>query len=198
MKRIELLKPYIKGKKVLDVGFVQHNWEKSISNPNWLHDKIRNEAKETIGIDCLEDDVNMLKSKGYNAICADAEEFNLNDKFDIIIAGELIEHLSNPGKFLCSARKHLKKEGKLIITTPNVFAFGNIARIMKLLFNIENIDNPEHVNWYSKQNLFNLAERHGFKVLEYKTFYPDRYNPIFEKLPLRETKSKIFASLSLK
>lgn len=42
-------------------------------------------------------------------------------KYEAILCCEGIEHLGNPLRFLESARRHLKKGGLLVVTTPNVW-----------------------------------------------------------------------------
>lgn len=51
------------------------------------------------------------------------EKYYSNSFFDIIIAAELIEHLDNSDLFIQNVKKVLKKEGLLIITTPNLLAY---------------------------------------------------------------------------
>lgn len=53
-----------------------------------------------------------------------------NKEFNIVYAGELIEHLYNPDLFLSEANRILKDKGVLIITTPNLCAWFN--RILML------------------------------------------------------------------
>ena len=65
------------------------------------------------------DEIEKLKAAGYNVVSADATHFDLQQKFDAIVAGELIEHLSNPGLFLDCSSRHLQNNGLLILTTPN-------------------------------------------------------------------------------
>ena len=48
------------------------------------------------------------------------ENFNLKKKYDIIFCYETIEHVYYYKKFLNSLKKHLKKDGYLILTCPNV------------------------------------------------------------------------------
>lgn len=198
MKRIDLMRSYIKERSVLDVGCIDHYLERT-EQKNWLHDELRKIAGELIGMDYLEKEVEILKSRGYNMILGNAENFQIPRKFDVIVAAELMEHLSSPGHFLECVKKHLNTDGKLIITTPNVFSLGNILRIIKMLINRRiKTDNAEHVGWYNKQNLIQLAERHGYKMLEFKTFYPERYNRVWDRMPFSEVKSKIFAVFCLK
>lgn len=51
--------------------------------------------------------------------------FDENEKFDAVIAIEVIEHLENPFEFVRQCRKLLKESGLLIITTPNVEAVNS-------------------------------------------------------------------------
>lgn len=197
MKRIDLIKEHIKDKKVLDIGFIQHSWKKSL-NKNWLHNDIKKISKYVIGLDYLKKDIEILKKKKYDCVFANAENFNLNKKFEIVIAAELIEHLSNVGLFLLSVKKHMKKESELILTTPNAFSLGNIFRIIKLFFGFKTKDNLEHTHWYDFQTLKQVLERNGYKIIEMKTFYPERYNKLLEKIMPNYIKSKIFVRARLK
>ena len=160
-KRIKLILDEInENDRVLDIGCVHHCADLATS-PNWLHGHLYNKSKYVIGVDYLESEVDKLKIAGYNVIQGDAENLKLNETFDIIIAGELIEHLSNPGLFLKSALNHLDYQGKLIITTPNAF---NILNILSIIFYRAVSVHREHTCWYDKITLTQLIECNGFKV----------------------------------
>ncbi len=49
--------------------------------------------------------------------------FNFNKKYNLIIAVEIIEHLENPSHFIRKMKDHLKPNGIIILTTPNVNSF---------------------------------------------------------------------------
>lgn len=53
-----------------------------------------------------------------------------SNSLDIVVAGEIIEHLYDTGDFLEEIKRVLKPEGKLIITTPNLAPLANRARIL--------------------------------------------------------------------
>ena len=74
-----------------------------------------------VGLDLDEEGVEALKKRGYNAVCGDVHKVDLDRKFDTIIAGEIIEHLDNPGQFLRNMFRHLKPGGRLVVSTPNPF-----------------------------------------------------------------------------
>jgi SAM-dependent methyltransferase len=70
------------------------------------------------------------KVKNAKIIQGNAEEFNLeNEKFDLIVSLQVIEHLYHPELMLSAVKKHLKPGGSFIFTTPNPEGLG--ARLMK-------------------------------------------------------------------
>ena len=50
-------------------------------------------------------------------------KFDFTKKYDLIFAIEIIEHLENPFQFISQMKKHLKKDGMIILSTPNVNSF---------------------------------------------------------------------------
>ncbi|MCM8803556.1 MAG: class I SAM-dependent methyltransferase [Candidatus Omnitrophica bacterium] len=79
------------------------------------------------------------------------------------MAGEVIEHISNQGIFLENMRKYLKKNGIMIITTPNMSSLKFIFWLLLGKFENFRID-PEHTFWHSEETLKTIAERHGWKI----------------------------------
>jgi len=168
-RRIQKILEHCKG-EILDIGCLQHSIE-NVSSEDWLHGILCKNFENVVGIDIAED-VLKLREFGYNVYQANAENFDLGRKFDTIVAGELIEHLSNPGNFLECVKKHLKKEGVLILTTPNLFW---IEYWVRKLFGKLKI-NEETVAWYNFTLLKQLVSRHGFVIQEYE-FIQEKYKP---------------------
>lgn len=159
LRRVTFVMPYIRGRDVLDVGIVQHTVE-AYDHPAWLHRHIRREARSCFGVDYLAEGVEFVKSKGFDVAQADAENLDLGRTFDVVVAGEIIEHLSNVGAFLEGAKRHLRSAGRLIITTPNPWFVG---RGWEALFG-EPLENAEHTAWFSIRMLAELLRRHSFRV----------------------------------
>jgi len=142
---------------VLDVGF----WGQgiNINDKNWVHNLLLNRSKNVYGLD-LNFDIEKLDNKA-NYQKASAENFNFDIKFDIIFSSDIIEHLSNPGLFLKSCRKNLKKSGKLIITTPNCF---NLFNITEKISKLEPTVNKDHTCYFNKKTLKQLLQKNNWKV----------------------------------
>jgi len=160
--KIPWIKRFIKGKKVLDLGCVRHNIEETYKDI-WLHGIIKNEAESVLGVDYLEHEVNELNKRGFNVVCANVETMELNDKFELIVAGDLIEHLNNFGLFLDRVRCHLQPGGTFILTTPNPV---NVMRFFNVLQRGKSGANPEHSCWFTEQVLSQLVERYDMYIDE--------------------------------
>ena len=100
---------------VLDVGFVGQGVTES--DPNWVHNLLKKSAKEVYGID-LDFDATQFPEPYY--LKQSAESFDFPVKFDVIFAGDLIEHLSNPGLFLDSCKRNLKQGGVVSSSLPRI------------------------------------------------------------------------------
>lgn len=167
---LDRLYPYIKGKKVLDIGCIDHDLRKK-NSPLWVHGFLSKHSKVK-GIDILKKEINDLRKEGYDVYCKNAENFEFDEEFDVIVAGELIEHLGNPGLFLNQCKKHLKKGGLLILTTPNTFnPYENIKNVV-LLRNNPPV-NSEHTCYYTPNTIKELLKRYKFKdvKIDYFDFY---------------------------
>ena len=149
----------------MDLGCIDHSYTTAIElGDNWLHKRIKSVSKSLTGIDVLEEDITLFNKKGYNIVKANVENFNLGRTFDTIIAGDIIEHLSNIGLFLDTIRRHMNKDSIFLITTPNPF---NIEQSISALFNNKINVNLQHTTWLSPHNLWELALRHDFLITNF-------------------------------
>jgi 2-polyprenyl-3-methyl-5-hydroxy-6-metoxy-1,4-benzoquinol methylase len=112
-------------------------------------------------VDILVDEVMKLNRNGYHFIDADVTQMDLDILADTIVAGELIEHIDNPGLMLESAQQHLKPGGRIILTTPNPWAMVHLRSWLTGNMSI----NRRHVAWYGPLVLRELLERHNFQVV---------------------------------
>ncbi len=195
--RQPFIEEYVTGKVVLDLGSIEHDlYRENIERGKWLFDKIHRRAKKAIGIDILPEAIEELKEAGYDLRYGDVEnieQLKFEESFDLIIAGELIEHLSNPGLFLKGIARHMGKNTELLISTPNAFGF---IRFIDALIRRERT-RPDHVAWHSVRTLTQLLEANGLKVKEiiFYSFLSGKKRSVF-LTKIRRLIFKVFPYLS--
>lgn len=166
--RKTFLLKYVKGKDVLDVGPAELvGTTNRAKMERWPHNIIRGVAKSLYGIDNNVEQVIALREIGFDIVEGDAEDFDLGASYDVVFAGEVIEHLSNPGEFLRCAKMHLRHGGVVLITTPNRFSIKALKSV--LLYNtLEEYRKPidGHIAYYDIGSVRELLEREGFSIIE--------------------------------
>jgi SAM-dependent methyltransferase len=158
------------------------------------------------GVDSDEESISIAKKNNSNEnlnLYNKIEEINL-DKFDLIIASEVIEHVDDPYNFLLNLRNRLNINGVIMITVPNGFGpfeigtlFENIIYVLGLYKFInkfkaiknsnvkdshqDTVANSPHLNYFTLNQLKSLFFESGLLVLEQKsrTFI---CGPFFDKI----------------
>ena len=140
------------GKRVLHLGC---GWP-----PSQLHQAIAGVAAHLVGVDVQAPAVTDCDIwQGDLDVCPDGLP---RREYDLIIAGEILEHLGNPGNALLSLRK-LFPTTMLVITVPNAFSEAARAWVKR---GYENV-NKEHTCWFSWKTLTELVTRCGYLVLNW-------------------------------
>ncbi len=176
VQRVDFIKKMCEGKRVLHLGCTNSPFtNESIKNEMLLHHDLKQVAKELYGFDYDAEGLEIFKQIGEkNIYWADLEkldEVDLNETFDVIIAGEMIEHLSNPGLFLRGIKRFMNKDSKLVITTINAysgmrfFIYGLRGR-----GGANEPVHPDHVAYYSYKTLNLVVEREKLKIKDF-VFY---------------------------
>ena len=96
-----------------------------------------------------------------------------DDSVDIVVAGEILEHLINPFKFLLEIKRILKKNGELILSTPNIaclksrikMIFGKLPTNCAKAFATKEDTLFFHKVDFNWDSLKELIEKAGFKII---------------------------------
>jgi 2-polyprenyl-3-methyl-5-hydroxy-6-metoxy-1,4-benzoquinol methylase len=88
--------------------------------------------------------------------------------FDVVLCGDLVEHLRDPEAFLSRVRPFLREHGRLVLTTPNV---ANWAMRLGLLagrwrYTERGILDRTHTHLFTRATLVETLERAGYRVVE--------------------------------
>jgi 2-polyprenyl-3-methyl-5-hydroxy-6-metoxy-1,4-benzoquinol methylase len=162
------------GKRVLHLGCASSPSTKArYDRKELLHVLVSARAKELWGIDLDSDAVSYLQEKGIpNLLIGDVEKLDTvgllrGEKFEVILAGELIEHLLNPGLFLKQCARFLTGGGVLLLSTVNAFT---IKRAPRVLFRNE-ATAADHTFYSTYSTLHQLLSRSGYSILEIFVYY---------------------------
>lgn len=150
-------------------------------------------------------------------IGGNAENLPFKDNsFDAVILAELLEHVIYPQKIIAEAKRILKKEGIMIITTPNgEYIRNSLPSYQKFIPQKVQAqflpDANGHLFAFRLKELKDLISKSGFRILEARTmmtpfitgylyfrklvhFFPYRFRIIADKLFTYMPFSKKFTS----
>ena len=123
--RIAELERRCQGRSVLDIGAVAHD-SLRMDSPTWLHGRLAAAAASCLAVDILPDGVEAMRARGFDAVVHDLSNgvgpLAARGPFEVIVAGEIIEHVPDQGMLFRTAQELLAEDGELVITTPNPFA----------------------------------------------------------------------------
>lgn len=171
--RVEFIKKMCEGKKVLHLGCTNYPYtNESIENNVLLHFDLKKVSGELHGFDFDLDGLEILKQAGetnlHQGDLEKLDEVNLNETFDVIVAGEMIEHLSNPGLFLRGIKRFMNKKTNLLITTINAYSGMRFFIYGLRGKGGENEPvHPDHVAYYSYKTLKLVLEREQLNVANF-------------------------------
>lgn len=170
VQRLDLVRELVAGKKVLHLGCSDYPYtEDAIRARNHLHLQLAEICGKLYGFDFDENGLTILRDRGFNDLYqADLEKLDkvdLDETFDIIIAGEMIEHLNNPGLFLEGIKRFMNDETLLVVTTVNAYsAMRFFQYFMTRRGGTAEPVHPDHTFYFSYSTLSLLLKRHGFIV----------------------------------
>ncbi|MCL5434972.1 MAG: class I SAM-dependent methyltransferase [Patescibacteria group bacterium] len=198
VSQISSLNIFKSGDKVLDAGCGSGEFGAAVKNSF---------NARVYGIDINEEAVKKSNKNGLIAQIADIEQKlpYRNESFNSVLCVQMIEHLINPDFFLTESKRVLKKNGLLIITTPNLAAWFNriillfgyqpffteistIDKTLGLSFTRKLTPNRKplgHLRVFTLKALIELLQMHDFKILKVKgstvSYFP-KYVYFFDKL----------------
>jgi SAM-dependent methyltransferase len=169
--RFDVVLRIARGRDVLHVGCSDAPYfAERIASGAHLHVELSKVARRLVGVDISEEGVAFLQRAGFeNVVCADVEHLErcgLAPIFDLIVAGELIEHLPNPGRALEAMRSVLAPTGELLITVPNAFSMKGGLRALR---GIE-VVHEDHCYYFSPATIGRLLDLAGLQIVDLRYY----------------------------
>jgi len=152
---------------VLDVGCANGVFGKALKDLG---------AKKVIGI---EKDAKLAKDARNNidvVYLGDVEsnDFHFNNSyFDLIVLADVLEHLKDPEKFLRGYKRYLKKDGKFIISIPNVQYYFVLWSLIKGEWKYvdRGIFDKTHLRFFTLKSIKRLLQSCGLEIVQINRNY---------------------------
>lgn len=175
MRRETVLLKYIRGKDVLDIGSVGQDLDpisralvvkdEAHSQKYYLWNFLKTHAQTLTGID-------LEASPEGQIVRGNMETHSFGKQFEVIVAGDVLEHVSNQGLFLENIHRHLKPGGHLVVSTPNAKWWTVFLK-----------PNETHSLWHDRFTLKEALRRARFEIVELH-YYPGNkpHYPLWKRI----------------
>jgi 2-polyprenyl-3-methyl-5-hydroxy-6-metoxy-1,4-benzoquinol methylase len=157
------VKKYLKG-DVLDIG----------CGPAYFLTLGGNQIKQYYGVDydatlIAENKKRFPESKFFKKDL-DEDTLDINHKFDVIMMIALVEHIFNQKFLFQQAKKCLKPNGIIVITTPTPFGNEYVHKLGGNIGLFSKVAVDDHIVIYNKKRFEILAKELGLKIVKYERF----------------------------
>lgn len=210
---IELLNSDHKNLRILDTGCGDGFFLELLREELKLLTHADQVGIQLFGVDISSQAVEKSNSRGFASKLSDVnEEIPCDDGFfDIVFSTELIEHLVNTDKYMTELKRIIKKDGTLILTTPNLAAWFNRILLFinfqpihtevslresyfgrRFLYKVSGREWSKpmgHLRLFTLRALLDFMKYHGFEIRRVNGYC---YHPI----PLNRVISNLFPSLA--
>jgi 2-polyprenyl-3-methyl-5-hydroxy-6-metoxy-1,4-benzoquinol methylase len=156
---VESIKPIISpNHRILEIG----------SGYGWFVEKMRNEGYIVDGVEIGHDRARLaynrsgIKLINHNFMLAPIDIMSKN--YDVICMFHVLEHISNPVKFLDNVKQCLKPSGTLIVEVPNYFDY---VKQLSLAYN-NAVYFRAHVSYFTPDTLTEILSKTGFSQIAVK------------------------------
>ena len=166
--------PITSNLRVLDIGTTFFTYLIKKFYPNWEVSTI--DLTDNMADVCFDSDIQFKQCN----LSTDTIPFE-NDYFDIILFTEVLEHIcAPPSQILKEVNRVLRRNGKMIISVPNIATLYNRVR---LLLGISPLQSPEeqlngestqgygHLHEYTLKEIKYTLETAGLYISRYKFIY---------------------------
>ena len=168
-ERARLFREYVggPGRRVLDLGCRYGALTRAYASGN-----------EVVGVDVDREALAEAAKLGIETRWADVDEpFPFEDAtFDVVVAGELLEHVRDPQRVVAEADRLLRPGGTFVGSVPNAFRLKNRLRF---LLGRKPEDDPTHLHMFAPDDVRALLARFEQPELH---FIAGRFVPLHARL----------------
>lgn len=112
---------------------------------------------------CREDCINVASALNVDIKLCDIVDYHTDKKYDVIVMGDVLEHVSKPSQVLQKVAEMLADQGVLWLSTPNY----NCAYARMQKFNHVMWHELNHYTYVSRESLETLLNTFGLSIVTY-------------------------------
>lgn len=175
LSRSDFLRDICRGKRVLHLGCSSGQFlQDRLDRGSLLYAILQEEASGLYGMDPDGASLAVMRNVGFNHLYEDNAEhlnkLNIDETFDIVLAGDLLEHGTRPDAMLDGIKRFMNlTSGRFVVSPPNAFGLHFQIRRWTATYS----EHPEHVCFFSPETLQHLLEQHGYIVREMQGCYTE-------------------------
>jgi len=151
------------GKKVLDVG----------ASTGYLSRILKDEGNFVIGVEIDKEAAELAKECCDLIIVGDIEVIELNkfienSSIDVIILGDVLEHLKSPENVLEKIKKYLKPNGYLVVSLPNICHGDVLLNLIcgNFKYTPTGLLDVTHLRFFGFKNIVHMFNKCGYYIAD--------------------------------
>ena len=129
--------------------------------------KKRQKAR-VVGIELDRDAAAMARKRLDDVYCGDVRSIIniMNERFDFIVGGDILEHLDDPWSFLVDLRRVAAPGGRLLLSIPNAANWSIVSDLLRGRFDYTyiGITCAGHLRFFTKQTITDALAIAGWQV----------------------------------
>jgi len=136
--------------------------------------RIKDAGANVVGFEPSNTETEEAEIKGVKLIneMFEPEGLEPEQKFDMVIAGNIFEHVPNPFDFMGKIKSVLKQDGFIFFQVPNDF---NVFQLKYMELNDSSpwfVCPPEHLNYWDVEGARSFVKQCGFEVVHEEAQFP--------------------------
>jgi 2-polyprenyl-3-methyl-5-hydroxy-6-metoxy-1,4-benzoquinol methylase len=155
-----------RNKRVLEVG----------TSTGYISKILKDRGNRVVGIEIDEEAGEIASQYCESMIIGDIEELDL-DKYigtfsiDVIILGDVLEHLRWPKRILEKIKKYLTPNGYLVVSLPNICHGDILLNLMNgsFCYTSKGLLDETHVRFFGRKNILNIFSMYGYNIRNLQT-----------------------------
>jgi len=123
----------------------------------------------SVGLTIIKEEADYGQSIGLDIRQGNVEskDFKITEKFDVIFANNIFEHMLSPHLFLMNMKQYLKPDGVMILGVPSVPKLTWMLNFKRFRGSLASL----HINFFNRDTLMKTVEAGGWHILTCRGFH---------------------------